>query len=182
MKRQPATATPTPAMAAIEPLNDRDTQHKLRLFLSGGAQVVGYVVREQGGGRALLIAGEAQARAVRTRALPRASESQGPPMVSGLWRFTDHLCRECLGRVMQRMDGPEAGLHRCAICGAAAPGAVEDICACGIRLRPDRDLGYRCQVNTNPTFDFPHEVVVARVAPEANEPASQPALPLRSSR
>lgn len=169
-------------MAAAEPLNDFDTQHKLALFLAGGAQVIGYVVREQGGGRALLVAGEAQARALRTRRLPRASETAAPPMVSGLWRFTDHLCRECLGRIMQRMDGPEAGLHRCTNCGASAPGAVEDICACGIRLRPDRDMGYRCQVNPKPTFDFPPEVVVARVAPETDEPASQAALPLRTNR
>lgn len=90
--------------------------------------------------------------------------------VSGLWGFTDHVCRECLDRIMLRLDGPLAGqLHRCSGCGAEANGNVEWLCACGAQYRNHpkvstklrgKNMGFRCIKNPKRSGDFPAEIVV----------------------
>lgn len=50
-----------------------------------------------------------------------------------MWNLTDHACRHCHGRVLERAIG---GLpaHRCAQCGTEQLGAVGLLCACGERV------------------------------------------------
>lgn len=111
----------------------------------------------------------------------RPVPSSAPPLVSGLWIFTDHVCRECLGRVMQRMDGQAAGTFRCSTCGGETSDAIESLCACGSRLKPDSDLGFRCVHNPKRTASVPHEIAVVRTqsATLAEVSHQQTALALR---
>lgn len=102
-------------------------------------------------------------------------------MSRGAYILTNHLCRECLGRILQRIDGEGAGLHRCSNCGAEASGEVESICACGMRLSDQTDLRFRCMRNPKRSPKFPAEVVVRRVdlGGEGDDNILQSALPLR---
>lgn len=43
-----------------------------------------------------------------------------------MWVLTDHVCRQCMGRIM--VDGD---IYMCADCEATVVGKVEDVCACG---------------------------------------------------
>ncbi len=99
-------------------------------------------------------------------------------MTPGLYTVTDHVCRECLGRILERVDNP-AGGYRCSNCGASTVGAVESLCACGMRIDANADLGFRCEPNPKQTFEFPHEVVVRRRQAEDTQGAQQLAIPLR---
>lgn len=64
--------------------------------------------------------------------------------------ITDHMCRECGGRVLQQVagGGPSGGgnpLYRCADCGIAACGmGPQVICWCGFKHRLQADKPYRC--------------------------------------
>lgn len=91
---------------------------------------------------------------------------------SELYTLADHVCRVCFGRILRapRPDGhPDAHAHRwvCSNCGTEAVHREPAcICACGIRLKSGRDPGVRCQVNPEPTPEFPSLIVAAEVAPE----------------
>jgi hypothetical protein len=100
----------------------------------------------------------------------------------GLWQFTDHVCSECAGRILERMDGP-AGVFRCTSCGAEGT-SVESICACGCRLDPNVDSGFRCARNPKQTSDNPEEIVVEAMPPAEFKEREwrQPALPIRVPR
>lgn len=109
--------------------------------------------------------------------------------VAGLWGFTDHCCRECLNRIMVRLDGPATRMvHRCSGCGAEGVGEVEVLCACGARYRDHakvdtrhrgKNMGFRCVINPRRSDDTPAEIAVKYVRIQDSLPISQPALPLR---
>jgi hypothetical protein len=66
------------------------------------------------------------------------------------WTITDHMCRECGGRVLQQESGgrPSGGgnpLYRCADCGVGACGMGPSvICWCGFRHRGQTEQAYMC--------------------------------------
>ncbi|WP_293371517.1 hypothetical protein [Nevskia sp.] len=100
-------------------------------------------------------------------------------MTVGFYRITDHICRECRGRILERVDVPGGGF-RCSNCGATVTKAVEELCACGMRIESAADLGFRCEPNPEPTFKFPHEIIVRKRTPEDTAAATkQIAIPLR---
>lgn len=72
-----------------------------------------------------------------------------------LWALTEHSCRHCLGRVLER-DGE----FRCANCGVAVSGVVEDLCWCGFEVK-GRNAGWRCVRNPNPRPAVPDEIILA---------------------
>jgi len=58
------------------------------------------------------------------------------------WEITNHVCRRCLGRLLK------SGLTvRCADCGATVKGAIDQLCACGVKTANGADAGMRCQPN-----------------------------------
>jgi hypothetical protein len=59
------------------------------------------------------------------------------------WRLAPHVCRSCLGRVLER-----AGTFRCSDCELQGGTAPEDICGCGLQVAepPVRRQGlFRCR-------------------------------------
>lgn len=79
------------------------------------------------------------------------------------WKLTPHCCRVCFSRVLMRETFDRRRVYRCAGCGVEAEGKSEAaICACGIRLKTGVDAGIRCQVQTEPTPEFPAQVVAAQ--------------------
>lgn len=88
------------------------------------------------------------------------------------WELTDHACRRCFGRVLERVGPGEGGElraeFRCAECGATATGQVEAACCCGAEERTDgrgarmfaRSLGLECVRNPEPTDELPLQVLV----------------------
>jgi len=64
--------------------------------------------------------------------------------------ITDHMCRECGGRVLQIASGggPSGGgnpLYRCADCGNSSCGiGPKVICWCGFHYRGQTDTPYQC--------------------------------------
>lgn len=80
------------------------------------------------------------------------------------YALTDHVCRICLGRVLQALDGSH---HRCADCGLTAAGDVTAVCVCGAKLRTNLGAGLRCQRKPDPpTVEAPAEIVVTYVGIE----------------
>jgi hypothetical protein len=100
-------------------------------------------------------------------------------MTAGLYRLTDHVCRECLARIVERMDGPEAGTYRCSMCGVTTSAEVESICACGLHLKTGPDMRFRCVHNHKRSQQFPYELAVRRIAPGEDERLIQQVLPVR---
>ena len=81
------------------------------------------------------------------------------------WIITDHICRVCFSRVLLRETFDHRKIYRCAGCGAEQEGRSEAaVCCCGIRLKSGIDAGIRCQVNANPTPEFPAQIVAAQAA------------------
>jgi len=94
------------------------------------------------------------------------------------WELLDHVCRQCLGRILYNTTTTE---HRCADCGARAGkgSSVDSLCACGALLTPpkpkkenraDADLPrpapvqiLRCARNYAKSPDFPAEVIAEQV-------------------
>jgi hypothetical protein len=86
--------------------------------------------------------------------------------IAPLWQLMPHACVHCLGRVLRLLRQKEevgpvrpAPEYRCAVCGAAWTGAVEQGCACGIQLS-GRDANLRCVGNAKQTSMMPAEIVV----------------------
>mgnify|MGYP001579254699 CR=1 FL=1 len=53
-----------------------------------------------------------------------------------IYKITDHICRECDGRILEQINsGPAGGgnpVYRCADCGKASSGLLPDVlCWCG---------------------------------------------------
>ena len=82
-----------------------------------------------------------------------------------LFRFTDHVCRRCFGRVLARPLADGANLFVCADCEFEATGTTAAVvCACGMRCRGEkgmsgRDMGLRCVANPNPSPLVPMRVI-----------------------
>ncbi len=54
-------------------------------------------------------------------------------MVDFWWRFEDHVCAQCLGRIVSRVAEDGQRIMQCSNCGAEGVGDPPVICACGIR-------------------------------------------------
>lgn len=84
--------------------------------------------------------------------------------VGPLWALSDHVCRCCFGRVLVRETFDHKRVYRCSNCGIEKEGRSEAaICACGMKLKNGTDAGIRCQVQEQPTPEFPSQVVAAQV-------------------
>jgi hypothetical protein len=98
--------------------------------------------------------------------------------LNGGFQFSDHACRYCFGRVMQRVSRGEVVEVRCAECGKRAEGRADALCCCGADCG---DLGYalECFKNRNVTNERPHEILVRQRAPRDVKPdEKQPARPV----
>jgi hypothetical protein len=79
-----------------------------------------------------------------------------------LWALTPHVSRCCFARVLAREDGGEALVYRCSNCGSHAEGeGAGVVCTCGSLLADGSDGRVRCQVNEEPTPEYPGEIVAA---------------------
>jgi hypothetical protein len=74
------------------------------------------------------------------------------------WRLTEHVCRHCLGRLLERRAGRMV-IVRCAKCGAEAKGCHEALCCCGIVVNGQGRM-FECIRNPGPTPEFPAEIVM----------------------
>jgi hypothetical protein len=78
-----------------------------------------------------------------------------------LFQLTDHVCRNCLGRVLRRHDLDGATVVQCSNCAHEAVGEPAAICCCGIkRGRYDR---LRCVRIEHRIEGVAAEVVVTEV-------------------
>lgn len=76
------------------------------------------------------------------------------------WRLTDHVCRVCFGRVLERRDQGQR-VVRCANCGTEVrdmPTAA--LCCCGLKTSTGKDAGLRCRRNDGRTPEQPAELAV----------------------
>jgi len=89
------------------------------------------------------------------------------------WYLTDHVCRECFGRILERptdrrsddQGAPGTSVYRCADCGSQAHSDSHTaICCCGLTLKTGKDAGLRCQVADVRRPDFPSEIVARPVS------------------
>lgn len=100
------------------------------------------------------------------------------PAIPGIFRMTNHVCRECLGPIGQRVDGA-VHLFKCLSCGFEHAGAINEICGCGMRKKDGKgELGFRCVRNPKQNPGFPAVIVLKRVPPSQRAEAQQ-ALPIR---
>lgn len=76
------------------------------------------------------------------------------------WRLTDHVCRVCFGRVLERRDAEGRRIVRCANCGTEVVGRVENLCCCGLKTSTGKLAGLKCVRNEAPTPEQPSEVMV----------------------
>jgi hypothetical protein len=79
------------------------------------------------------------------------------------WMLTDHCCRVCLGRVLERSDVGGRRIARCADCGTEAVGSHHAVCACGADLGMAK-LRLRCERQAAPTSEYPSEIVAVEAA------------------
>jgi len=84
-------------------------------------------------------------------------------MGAPLFRVTDHVCKACFGRILERELPDGTVVSRCADCEARADGPASAICACGALPK-----GFRtrlvCIKNPRPREEAPSEIVVAEAA------------------
>lgn len=85
-----------------------------------------------------------------------------------LWRFTDHLSRCCLARVMVHTASDRTQTARCSRCDLEIAGGVKALCCCGKKQKPgphgkQRSAGYLCTVR-EPDFEWPDKVYVRFVS------------------
>jgi len=78
-----------------------------------------------------------------------------------LWRIEDHVCRECLGRVVSRQAEDGQVIVRCSNCGNQATGKPAAICACGIRR--GNYAGLRCTRIERPIPGLLAEIAITEV-------------------
>jgi hypothetical protein len=79
------------------------------------------------------------------------------------WMLSDHCCRLCFGRVLDRTDAEGRHVVRCADCGAAAEGAHDALCACGIDTGAAK-VRLQCRRQVAPTSEYPSEIVAVEAA------------------
>lgn len=97
------------------------------------------------------------------------------------WRLTDHVCRVCFGRVLERTQTTAAGtIHivRCANCGTELRQVpVKALCCCGLKTSAGKDAGLRCRRNEAPSPEQPAELAVAFGEPQAVPRSGRPPRP-----
>ena len=88
----------------------------------------------------------------------------GPPR----WVLVDHVCRVCFGRVLQLSTFDRRHkVYRCSSCETELQGdGVQVLCACGIKVRGNRDAGIRCIKNPRRTPENPAQVVAEQISPQ----------------
>ena len=87
------------------------------------------------------------------------------------YMLTEHCCRICFGRVLQRTTFDKRLIHKCSNCGVTVEGEVHAICTCGMKLRNGKDAGIRCVKNDHRRPEHPSEVVALQVQPINNSPS-----------
>jgi hypothetical protein len=89
-----------------------------------------------------------------------------------MWDITDHVCRRCLGRLLER---EEAGrkIYRCADCGASGEGHVSDLCTCGVTLKTGKRVSFQCVPNRAKSDAYSAEIVSAFGPVDADKPRRQ---------
>ena len=76
------------------------------------------------------------------------------------WRLTDHVCRVCFGRVLERWQ-EQQHIVRCANCGTQITDQpISQLCCCGLKTNTGKDAGLRCRRNDSPTPEQPAELAV----------------------
>lgn len=75
------------------------------------------------------------------------------------WKFTDHCCRLCLGRVLVSDNADGTQTAKCSICETEVEGGHRELCACGLKLKSGKSAGLKCQRQANPTSELPARVV-----------------------
>ena len=91
--------------------------------------------------------------------IPVAAKPKKKRNVSVGWEFTDHACRNCMGRVMRRVNVDGQVVARCAECGASAVGEAQSLCWCGVEVRGHGTV-FECFRNPEVTLSTPQEVLV----------------------
>lgn len=99
-----------------------------------------------------------------------------------LWAVSDHACRFCFGRVLERAHHNGLAMVRCSECGKHALGGVEEICSCGADCGA---LGHALECAKNPNIcpEIPQQIMIrARCLTEdmhcvKREPVKQPQWP-----
>jgi len=79
--------------------------------------------------------------------------------MSELWALSDHVCRECLGRVLTRKVGT-VRQALCADCGREANGEPDSLCCCGSKMSDGTDAGLRCVKNPDFSPTLPQQIAV----------------------
>lgn len=83
-----------------------------------------------------------------------------------VWSLTDHICGQCLARVLERREADGMRKFRCSNCGVEGEGrqglAHPPICACSSKLGK-RDAGIRCVRNERARPELPSEIVAREV-------------------
>jgi hypothetical protein len=97
------------------------------------------------------------------------------------WIVTDHVCRLCLGRVLELDSGTGETGVRCAECGEEGP-AWRALCCCGQKLNTGADAKLRCVLNAARSLELPEQVLVeyAESAPVATAPPRPKPKPPRA--
>lgn len=94
---------------------------------------------------------------------PRVStggEQMTPDLDDHRWALTPHVSRCCYARVLARRSAGEELVYCCSNCGMEAEGRdASVICACGSVLTDGSDAHVRCQINEDPTPEWPGEIV-----------------------
>ncbi len=75
------------------------------------------------------------------------------------WEITDHICSDCLGRVLERTTDSGDKVARCADCGREKPGDYRELCLCGLMLKTDKAAGFYCGRNENHEVGRTQEIV-----------------------
>ena len=89
-------------------------------------------------------AAEAMLAEARRASGPLAFLGAPPRPAEDGWRLAPHVCRFCLGRVLER-----AGTFRCSDCAILGGMAPEDVCGCGLQVAEPsvRHQGlFRCDI------------------------------------
>jgi hypothetical protein len=76
-----------------------------------------------------------------------------------LWRFEEHVCGHCFGRIMSRLAEDGGRTFRCADCETEAKDVVRALCACGFSVGR-REIGLRCARNDHREAGYEAAIVV----------------------
>lgn len=79
------------------------------------------------------------------------------------WELIDHICANCLCRIVSAPSEDGRTLYRCTGCGKKAEGESPSVlCACGMKTKFGSDLAIRCVLNLG-SVPCPFEVVAKTV-------------------